>query len=382
MGYQETETERIIKDAGMVHEVRRNENVGIPSAVTFWGIRTDCADINRQLQGMLPGQLISSPGFECVYRTAPFLSPDETVRQEMAAVKVNLAAILDVLDPEDRTPEVLSVGCGTPPFAHYGKAIAEMMGLGDIEVIESNLACNSGARAMQRILEEPRYAGKRAIVVGIEGMTRLIADPKLNLAKADPFSLQAFGNGIGAVSFIPERDISLVQSISLSEEDTEGNLTARPTYLIDPEGPLIQISGSIEKTKLPIPEEEGKIIHIKPTGTSKMFIRAAEATVDNLLTGYREQIASGTVQDKPIRLVAAHHPSRGVWDIFMKKLERKGIPAESCPWIVPEGNLSGATSTVALCRLLPVLSPGDRIILLGYGAGWSSSGMICDIGGK
>ncbi len=382
MGYPEKTTEKIIKDSGMVQEVRRNENVKIPSVVTFWGIRTDCADINRQLEGMLPGQQISSPGFACVYRTAPFLSPDEAVRQEMAAVKTNLTAILEVLDPEDGNPEVLSVGCGTPPFEHYGQAIAEMIGLGGIEVLESNLACNSGTRAMQRILEEPRYAGKRVMVIGIEGMTRLIADPKPNLVKADPFSLQAFGNGIGAVSFIPERDISLVGSVSLSEEDTERNLAARPTYQVDPKGPLIQISGSIEKTKLPIPEEEEKIIHIKPTGTSKMFIRAAEATIDSLLTGYREQIEAGTVQDKPIKLVAAHHPSRGVWDILIKKLARKGIPAGSCPWMVPEGNLSGATSTVALCRLLPALSPGDRIILLGYGAGWNSSAMICDIGGK
>ena len=356
----------MVKNYGTI-EYERCESGEMVMVTTRWGVKTETPAI----EGDYP------TGFSHIWRSGPELSKPERERQELEAFAESLRLVTD------KSPALLAVGSGSPIFPDYAGEMAARMGWSQTETSNDYLACNSGVEALRRVLMDPRFLprgvleGREVIVGGWEGLTRMVdhGDPD----NTDPLSRRVFSNGGALLKFVPGRDLSLVTEVFFSRED-DGNLAAVMPYTIDPDGPLVQIEGNTKKIRLPVPEP-GVSIWMKAKPTAKMFVRAFEEGIEMLLAKYLQGIADKIIADKPISLVTGHHPSTGPFLLTQKILERVcGISAERYPWVVDDGNSSGATAPKALNKLLGRVRPGERIMYVGYGGGISFTGIIMDRG--
>lgn len=195
------------------------------------------------------------------------------------------------------------------------------------------------------------------------------------MEKADPLSLQFFSDGAAAIGVVPKISLTHLLGESKAVEDVKGALAAVEPWreLIDPEGELIQKAGNITLIRLPQPPEEMQIF-MKGWETTKLFLRNIPPSIQRVYEQHREQYP-----EKDIKMIVAHHPSIGVSSLIKGKLEKKGIDIEM-PWVVNDGNSSGATTLIAFVRLMERFSPGDHVMIASFGGGISIDTFVIEIG--
>lgn len=301
--------------------------------------------------------------------------PDGLSMREKESWEIQAATTVlrDILERGGISPDQIgcfSLGCGTPIVTEYAELLAEELGIPrDCLILETNTACNSAARAMERLYlglnEHPELGDRPAIVMGHEGLRRLL-NSWYDTSQADAFSLSVFGDASAAILLTPNR-LKLITSKTLAQRDSRGYLATIETYPVDKSenANLIQTKGNKERIQLP-PTRDGKKINLQPIKTTIMMAGLAAPLLRMGLETHKRMIENGEIEEKPIEFLIAHHPSIKMLEKVCKDAE---VDQALVPWVVREGNSSGATSMEAAVRLLPFLKPGQRFGWFAMGAG-------------
>ncbi len=357
-------------------EIRENRELGICAVNNRWGDEFLASDLERRIKEATGVDVFPS-GFKTIFRSSPDLTDAEAEEQEIRTVVESTKLLLKVNGWEPESVEALSLGCGTPPVEDYGRLLADEVGLVNADVLNTYAACNSSGRALQRVLSaDGAYNGRRVLVAGVEGMTRMARN--LDDRVADPSSLAVFSNGASVMSLVPGQSLRYINGSFMSERDTR-NLLGVPTYSVDPAGPLIQKEGNTEKIDLTVPQN-GRLIDMNGKGTAIMFAKFGRALGTGVMTEYDNLVAGGVIEPRDINTVVAHHPSKPVGDLLRSTLEKAGLSFTNWPWVVTEGNSSASTSQFAFTRMMERFTPGERFLYLSFGAGMSGTGMVLEAG--
>jgi 3-oxoacyl-[acyl-carrier-protein] synthase III len=83
---------------------------------------------------------------------------------------------------------------------------------------------------------------------------------------------------------------------------------------------------------------------------------------------------------KSIAVAIVHHANYKINKLKEKNLIREGINLPM-PWLLSEfGNVSAASNMIAFLRELPMLKPGDHVLLDGFGAGTYYDTIVVEMG--
>lgn len=376
-----THVEPVIFDLGERRwtsiEFKENDRLGLKGAKAVWGMEMP----TRLLRGHLG---TNDQGFDVVYG---YPEIDERSR-EIWEIKAATRLIQTLLErsgvPADRIA-CYSLGCGTPIGPEYAEFLAYEAGIPTNRLIlEANTACNSGARAFAKLYEwvekYPELADEWVVVHAHEGMRRLI--DWLDTSQGNPFALAIFTNGSAAVVFQP-KNLRMIASETVEQEDEKGNLAATETYPIlkQTEGgekvPLVQYfgeDGRKERIVLPTPPN-GMKINLQESPTAKMMLRFAGKNLERMRSHHAELISQGKIENKPLLIWFLHHASEPM-AIGLRHMLK--IDERVAPFLIRTGNASGATSTQALVEGIDLFGPGDRIVKSGFGAGMQMTTMILE----
>lgn len=373
----------IIKEHLSEHSILRLEKIkrpelGMAGVVARWGRKFKRKEVDSIIAEKLGEEYVAQgSGFSEIYRTPEQYTTEEIFSEEMTVVKRLVKSILELNRWKPEQVDALFFA-GTPLIKpDYGYVIAQNTGLAHLnpktDIFNYYLTCNAGGRALREALTNPNLEGKNVVVIATEGLTKQTKG--FNVEKADPLSLQFFSDGAAAIGVVPKISLTHLLGESKAVEDVKGALAAVEPWreLIDPEGELIQKVGNITLIRLPQPPED-KQIWMKGGGTTKLFLRNVSPSIQRVYEQHREQYP-----EKDIRMIVAHHPSLGVNNLMKRRLEKKGINIQM-PWVVKDGNSSGATTLIAFVRLMERFSPGDHILIASFGAGISIDTFVIEIG--
>lgn len=368
-------SEIILEPSQIRLEENKNELLGIHGVAAHWGERVSVPKLRFKMAEITGKKLtdLNDPGFSHIYRSSYNLTLEQAVAEEVLSVNKMLDTLFKNSGWNPAEVDCFALGCGTPPVYKYGKELADANGMTAAAIFDEAAACNSVGHLLREIFNR-NLDHKKVVVAGVEGMTRLIRDP-YDLTQADPVSMMTFGNAAAAVNIIPGENLRLITSLNGEYRDTQRNLAATSTYDFDEQGPMFQIeetnNGFMEKCWLPKPDR-GRI-DMRTNGTTREFLRLLDEMVPQIVGDYKK------IDDRPIKFIVSHHPSFGMILLLKRHLERSGINIE-IPWVVDDGNSSGATSLVALVRLLDRLLPGDVFMYLSFGAGITATALIFEAG--
>jgi 3-oxoacyl-[acyl-carrier-protein] synthase III len=226
-------------------------------------------------------------------------------------------------------------------------------------------------------------AGKKVLVGGIEGLSRLV-----KLSK-DKNALQLFGNGAGVIGVVPGETMQFLVGKSHEVYDEEGVLAVHMYYPhsghrvesgsnieVSTEGPNhIRVAGLMHE-----PSDEDAISMAGLMGMVKLFVRNGVQVVRDVYGTYQELMNKMGKFDTKIAVAIVHHANLKINKLIEKHLQNEGIQI-SMPWLLSEfGNVSAASNMIAFLRQLPRLNPGDHILFDGYGAGTYYDVMVVAVG--
>lgn len=379
------ETLSIIEEPLSKHSILRLEKIkrpelGMAGVVARWGRRYKRREVDSIIAEKLGEEEVAQDsGFSEIYRTPEQYTSEEIFSEEMTVMKRVVRSVLELNRWEPEQVDALFFA-GSPLIKpDYGYVIAQNTGLThldpEINIFNYYLTCNAGGQALREALTNLNLEGKNVVVIATEGLTKQTKG--FNVEKADPLSLQFFSDGAAAVGVVPGVSLTYLLGESKAVEDTKGALAAVEPWreLIDPKGELIQKVGNITLIRLPQPLE-GMQISMKGLETTKLFLRNIPPSIQRVYRQHKEQYP-----EKDIKMIVAHHPSIGVNDLIKGKLEKMDISIPM-PWVVKDGNSSGATTLIALVRLIERLNPGDHVLIASFGAGISIDIFVVEIGGR
>jgi len=316
--------------------------------------------------------------FSEIYRVPEDYSPEQAFKEEMMMVKKLVDSTLKLNDWKPEQVDALYFGGSPLILPDYGSAIAQATGLTHLnpktDIFNYYLACNAGGRALKDALINPNLQGKNVLVIAVEGLTRQAEG--FDKQKSDYLSMRVFSDGAAAVGVVPGKTLTHLLGEFMAVEDKKGALAAIGAWrdFLDPIGKLIQVVDNITMIRLPTPPD-GKKISMQGWGTTKLFLRNVPPVIKKVYEQHREQYP-----EKEIKIIVAHHPSFGVNELIKRKLKKMGIETRM-PWVVNDGNSSGATTLIAFVRLMEELNPGDHILVASFGAGISIDVFVAKVGG-
>lgn len=370
--------ERLSEHSTLKLETVKHPEIGMAGAVAHWGRRYPKEEIESIIKEKF-GQDKVTPetGFDELHRVPPDYTPKQIVAEEMRVVQRLVEAILALNGWKPKEVEALFFGGS--PLSHpdkglihrdYGGAIAQETGMTHLDpekdIFNYYLYCNAGGRALREALTRSDLEGKKVLILTIEGLTRQMRE--FSPQKSDALSPQVFSDGAAGMGVVPKKNLRYLLGESGEMRD-KGALAAVEPYqeLINREGDLIQVEDNIEYIQLPQPPEG---MHVRMHGglTAKMFLRNVPPAGKRVFRQHQEKYPG-----KEIKFVVAHHPSKIMKEGIERRLE---LPI---PWVVKDGNSSGATTLIAFLRLMKEFSPGDHVMIVSFGAGISWDVFVVEI---
>lgn len=351
------------QNSGIWIETADHTSLEMAGSVVGWGQRWSADELKARIKETYPsGQEMDDPGFNTFYLTPEGLPHSAAVEDEHEAVQVAIHETLDILNWKPADIDAIFVGSGSPTVPNYARKVAELCGFSNITVAHNvYAACNSGADAFARSLE---LQGKKVVVAGIEGMTRLGSfDP----AQVDNISRAVFSNGIAVWAGIPGESISLVPGMTtrFHQEDTDGHLAAVMTYRM-PYGSFFVDDGEVTAVRLPEPPDGAKI-KMNGRRTAIMFLRAVRERYPEYYRMYESMFGTGMLD-----FGIMHKASIKVWQGITEWLPTQQIPLRFID-AVRDGNASAANTMKAFVRLLPNMQENRHYPVISFGAGISGT---------
>jgi len=371
------------RDRSVPHSILSLERVtrpevGMAGAAARWGQKYEEEEIEAIIARVFGKESMDfgNTGFSEIYRVPEGYSPEQAFEEEMMMMERLVNSTLELNSWKPEQVDALCFGGSPLILPDYGYAIAQATGLTHLkpktDIFNYYLACNAGGRALKDALTNSQE--KNVLVVAMEGLTRQVEG--FDKQKSDPLSMRVFSDGAAAVGVVPGKTLTHLLGESKAVEDKHGALAAIGAWrdLLDSEGDLIQVVNNITMIRLPSPTD-GKKISMKGWETTKLFLRNVPPVIKRVYEQHREQYP-----EKEIKMIVAHHPSLGVSELIKGKLKKMGIETPM-PWVVNDGNSSGATTLIALVRLMKEFNPGDHIMVASFGAGISIDVFVVKVGG-
>ena len=294
--------------------------------------------------------------------------------------------------------EGLLIGMSAPITENYLEQIARSAGLPDKALkIAIHKPCDGSVSGLHLALNPDlpenhqlskniaeTLLGKKVMVGGIEGLSRF-----LNTSK-DANALQLFGNAAGIIGVIPGQTMKFLAGKSREVYDEEGVLQVQMYYPHSPnKGEVgtnfevtqqdesnIRIAGLIHE-----PDNGTSIVMAGPMGMVKLFVRTGVQVVQEAYRAYQERLEQLGATGKSLAVAIVHHANYKINKLKEKNLQNLGISLPM-PWLLSEfGNVSAASNMIAFLRQLPLLKPGDHILIDGFGAGTYYDTLAVELGG-
>ena len=380
-----------------------NEAVGIGGVYGAWGQTYD----NEALPGfvehllhapLLPEQRmnLAELGFVSRHHT-PDLTPEEDVQLEVevGARFLREAALTCGWRPSE--VDAILIGSSGPTSDDYLNKIGRAAGIPDSALkVTIHKACDSSTSGLHLALnpELPenaqleinlaeRLAGKKVLVGGIEGLSRLLRHAH------DRYAVQLFGNAAGIIGFVPGKSMKFLAGKTYEAFDEEGTLQFKMFYphkqrttdgttnieVVQVADNLIRVAGLMHE-----PENGEGVAMAGPMGMVKLFVRNGVQVVRDAYDAYQVRLAELGLSGKPLVVAIVHHANYKINKLKEKQLQGMGISLPM-PWLLSDfGNVSAASNMVALLRQLPGLKPGDNILIDGFGAGTYYDTLAVELG--
>jgi len=388
------ELDRIPVGGGVPFGLERvvNKAIGIGGVYGAWGESYDNEALQGFAEDLLQGPLppeqrmnLAELGFVSRHHT-PDLTPDQHIQLEVevGARFLREAALTCGWRPSE--VEAILIGSSGPTSDDYLSKIGRAAGIPESALkVSVHKACDSSTSGLHLALNPAlpeneqlemnlaeRLAGKKVLVGGIEGLSRL-----LRMAH-DKYAVQLFGNAAGIIGFIPGKTIKFLAGKSLEAFDEEGTLQFRMFYphkrrttdgttnveVVQVAENLIRVAGLMHE-----PENGEGVAMAGPMGMVKLFVRNGVQVVRDAYDAYQEKLAELGLTGKSLAVAIVHHANLKINRLKEKQLQGLGISLPM-PWLLSDfGNVSAASNMVALLRQLPRLNPGDHILIDGFGAG-------------
>ncbi|WP_434740438.1 beta-ketoacyl-ACP synthase III [Micromonospora sp. SH-82] len=284
--------------------------------------------------GVTPEWIEERTGIRSRYRSGP----DETVTM-MAAEAGAKALAMATVDPAEVDLVILASATKKDRIPGGAPEVASRIGIPATGAFDLNAACAGFAYSIGIAANEIRMGGARhVLVVGAEELSRFI-DPK------DPATYVIFGDGAGAAVVSPSEQDGIGPTVWGSDGTRAGILGTK----WDADGR--------EFAKM-----DGPLVY---RWSTKNVPRVA-----------RKVCALSDVELSDIDWFVPHQANLRIVDQLAELL---GIPDDKVARdIVDTGNTSAASVPLALSRLYESgrTSPGDRVLLLGFGAGLAYAGQL------
>jgi 3-oxoacyl-[acyl-carrier-protein] synthase III len=316
----------------------------------------------------------------------PLLSNEEYFNLEVEVGTRFLRAALQACEWDPKEVDAVLIGMSGPASDDYTSLICRLVGIPERAYkLSVHKACDSSVAALNMVLN-PELAihdrmgvnlaeqlkGKKVLVGGIEGLSRFI------LMSHDTNAAQLFGNGAGVIGVIPGQTMKFIAGASREAYDEEGMLQVRMLYphsrIRKPDQSMTEISKTDEGQYIIAglmhePEQGDPVVMAGPMGMVKLFVRTGVQVVQEAYDAYQRKISELGIPGKEFAVAIVHHANLKINQLKEKHLQREGISIPM-PWLIKEfGNVSAASNMIALLRELPLLKPGDHILIDGFGAG-------------
>jgi 3-oxoacyl-[acyl-carrier-protein] synthase III len=400
------EKELIPVGSGVPFGVKRvtNEQVGIGGAYGAWGDSYDNAAMPAFLEKRLGEPVpdneklnLAELGFRSRHHIAALSDAENlAVEVEVGARLLREAAHACGWNP----PEVdaVLIGMSAPISEDYLERITEAAGIKpDALKVAVHKACDSSVSSLhlalnpslpenkglrQNIADSLR--GKKVLVGGIEGLSRF-----LNRTR-DTNALQLFGNAAGVIGVIPGLTMKFLAGQTREAFDEEGVLQVEMNYphsahksetgsnveVTQTSGHHIRIAGLMHE-----PGNGSSVVMAGPMGMVKLFVRTGVQTVREAYRAYQERLVQLGENGKSLAVAVVHHANYKINKLKEKHLRNEGIVLPM-PWLVSDfGNVSAASNMIAFLRELPLLKPGDHVLIDGFGAGTYYDVVAVELGG-
>jgi 3-oxoacyl-[acyl-carrier-protein] synthase III len=369
-----------------------NPLLGIGGAYGAWGESYD----NQALPGLVEARLgeplpeserlsLGDLGFTGRHHVTG-LSTDENRQLEIEVGARFLQEAARACGWEPAEVQGVLIGVSAPVSEDYTASIAHAAGIPDSALKVSvhkacdssvgglHLALNPGLKENERLpvnLARELY-GKKILVGGIEGLSRFVESTK------DANALQLFGNGAGVIGVIPGQTMKFLVGKSYNVFDEEGVLQVHMSYPHMPRGAdstsLVEVS-EVANDHFRVaglmhePEDGSNVKMAGPMGMVKLFVRSGVQVVQDVYKAYQDRLTEMGATGKSIATAIVHHANYKINKLKEKNLQKEGIVLPM-PWLVSDfGNVSAASNMIAFLRQLPLLNPGDHVMMDGFGAG-------------
>ena len=364
--------------------------LGIGGVYGSWGTSYD----NQALRGFIERRLGESMKDEEMMNLAelgfvrrhhlPDLSEAEHLELELevGARLLREAARVNGWGPSE--VQGVLIGMSGPVADDYVVQIARRAGIPDDALkVSVHKACDGSMGALHLALNPALAApgqvniaetlrGKKVLVGGIEGLSRLTSRAR------DKNALQLFGNGAGVIGVIPGQTMKFLVGKSHEAFDIEGLLEVRmfypysgpkqagePLVEVSREAPNhVRVAGLMHE-----PEDGSPVVMAGLMGMVKLFVRNGVQVVADVMREYQALMGKLGTPEKPIAVGIVHHANYKINQLKAKQLGKEGIRFPM-PWLLSEfGNVSAASNMIAFLRQLPKIRPGDHVLFDGFGAG-------------
>ncbi len=367
--------------------------VGIGGAYGAWGAAYD----NATLPGMIERRLgqplsdnerlnLAELGFLSRHHV-PDLTDEEHVALELEAGARYLTAACRASGWEPADVEAVLLGISTPATPDFTERVAAQAGIPESALkVTIHKACDGAVAGLNLALNPTlapggplaeslaaRLLGKKVLVGGIEGLSRVIK------RTFDRQAMQLFANGAGVFGVIPGRTMCFLAGGTYEAFDDEGVLQVRMAYphsgRASTDAPLIEVTQTAAQSYrvaglMHEPEaESGAVVMAGPMGMVKLFVRNGVAAVRGVYRAYQERLGQMSLPGKELAVAIVHHANYKINQLKAKQLEKEGINLPM-PWLLSDfGNVSAASAMIAFLRKLRDLAPGDHVLFDGFGAG-------------
>jgi 3-oxoacyl-[acyl-carrier-protein] synthase III len=382
-----------------------NPLVGIGGVYGTWGESYDNLTLLNLLDAHLGRPLspqerlnLSELGFVNRHHTSPLTQEQNTqVEVEIGARFLREAVLACGWDPEE--VEGLLIGMTAPITDDYLQLIAQAAGIPDRALkVTVHKACDGSVSSLHLALNPDlpenqqltkniarSLYGKKVLVGGIEGLSRLVL-----YTSHDTNALQLFGNAAGVIGIIPGQTMKFLAGKSREVYDQEGVLQVQMFYPHSPgktdgstnvevtqaDDTNIRVAGLMHE-----PENGTSVVMAGPMGMVKLFVRNGVQVVQDAYHAYQERLEQLGISGKSLAVAIVHHANLKINKLKEKHLLNEGISLHM-PWLVSEfGNVSAASNMIAFLRQLPLLKPGDHILIDGFGAGTYYDTLAVELGG-
>src|SRR5512147_354955 len=370
-----------------------NPLVGIGGVYGTWGDTYDNESLPAFLEKRLGRPLepkeklnLSELGFISRQHIPLNLSREEHAQLEVEVGKRFLSEAIKACNWQPSEVEAVLIGMSAPLSEDYLNLITKAAGIPESALkVAIHKACDGSTSSLHLALNpelpenlqldqniaESLY-GKKVLVGGIEGLSRFIS------SSHDANALQLFGNAAGVLGVIPGQTMKFLAGRSREVFDDEGVLQVAMYYPhsrhkadgitnIDVTEPLtnnIRVAGLMHE-----PEDGSSIAMAGPMGMVKLFVRTGVQVVRDVYAAYQTKLGEMGMASKSLAVAIVHHANYKINKLKEKHLQNEGIVLPM-PWVVSEfGNVSAASVMIAFLRQLPLLKPGDHVLIDGFGAG-------------